>query len=188
MLDWIDSALTHLQQDKVMLGVVLILVYCIGTVITMIGGVVREGLAERRYRKRERVAEYETERIRHGWDEEDSDEWAAINEEYHEHQQRHRALADTWRERLPRPAHMTPAHVGVRFVPPVVPRAPQWPTWSTEELTLVGRHRYDPSMVLDAMPVSPGQSYTPAQLRALVTQTGQFPAVEVKELVGVGRQ
>jgi hypothetical protein len=62
----------------------------------------------------------------------------------------------------------------------------QWPTWTEEQKAIPGRHRLDETVVIDAMPVSPGQGYTPRQLRALVTQTGQFSVLTDRELVGVG--
>jgi len=187
VLDWISSLLGNLQQSKGLLGVTLLLVYGLGTVFTMIGGEVRVSIARRRRRRWDEEAEYEAERIRHGWDEENSDEWSLTNETYHAAAPREqRVLNHQWRERVNR-AYNSQEWPQQRFTQ--VPQTAQWPTWSPEELATPGRHRFDDTMVVDAMPVSPGQGYTPRQLRALVADTSQFEVIRIddKELVGVGQ-
>lgn len=188
MLNWISDALGAMQQDKALLAVTLVLVYGIGTVFTMIGGEVRESWRERRYRKWEADAEYEAERIRHGWDEENSDEWSLTNETYHAAAPRQqRTLSQQWRERVAQAAQpVMETYVPQQNWSQYNQTTVQWPQWSEQDRAIVGRHRLDETLTIDAMPVSPGQGYTPRQLRALVGDTGAFSAIDLRELVGVG--
>ena len=185
MLEFLSNALGHMQESKGMLAVVLILTYGLGTVLTMIGGEVRVSWQERQYKKREEKAKADYDRISHGWNEENSDEWSLTNETYHAAGQR--SLFSDWRDRVARAAEP----VMEEYVPQRNwddHQTVAWPQWTAEELAEVGRHRFDDTMVVDAMPVSPGQGYTPRQLRALVAQTGAFSVVpsESRELVGSG--
>jgi len=188
MLGWIDNALTYLQQDRAMLVVVLVLTCLVSVVFTMLGGAIRESLALRRERRYDEQAEYEAERIRQGWNGENSDEWQLANETYHAATPREqRTLTDTWRQRVQEAAQPVmekyePRRNWGQYNQPTQ----QWPTWTEQEMAIPGRHRLDETIVIDAMPVSPGQGYTPRQLRALVTQTGQFSVLTDRELVGVG--
>lgn len=191
--DWVSETLGQLQQSKGLLGVTLVLMYGLGTVVTMIGGEIKTWWLDRRADKREEAAEFEAERIRNGWSEENSDEWSLTNETYHAaaSTREQRKLHQSWRERIREAAEpvMETAYESQYNWSVRNDQTQQWPTWTTEELAAPGRHRLDETMVIEAMPISPGQGYTPRQLRALVTQTGAFSIVqasEKKELVGVG--
>lgn len=187
--EWVSEILGQLQQSKTLLGIVLILIYGFATVMTMIGGEIRVILQERKIRKWEQQAEFEAQRIRSGWNEENSDEWTLTNETYHAAAPREqRKLNETWRDRVRQAAEpvMEETHVPQHNWNASDNQTTQWPTWTPQELATVGRHRYDETQVIDAVPVSPGQGYTPRQLRALVADTGQFSVIEAGELVGVG--
>lgn len=188
--DWVNETLGQLQQSKALLGAALVLVYGLGTVVTMIGGQIRDWWYNRREDKREAAAEFEANRIRTGWNGENSDEWTLTNEVYHASApKQQRQLYQSWRERIREAAEPVMESYEPRYDwDSRNDQTQQWPAWTEEELALPGRHRLDETMVIDAMPVSPGQSYTPRQLRALVTQTGAYSIVErnEKELVGVG--
>lgn len=187
--DWLSDMLGQLQQSKALLGVTLVLVYGVGTVFTMIGGEVRVAWRRRQERRHEEAAEFEANRIRSGWSEENSDEWNLTNETYHSVTPREqRTLTQSWRQRVRDAAEpvMEDTYVPQYDWDIRNTQTQQWPTWTEEERSRPGRHRLDETMVIDAMPVSPGQGYSPRQLRALVTQTGQFAVIEERELVGVG--
>jgi len=186
VLGFLSDALGHMQESKGLLAVSLILVYGLGTVFTMIGGEVRASWEERQYQKRERKAQAEYDRISHGWNEENSDEWNLTNETYHAAGQR--SLFSDWRERVARAAEP----VMEEYVPARNWNDTQtvsWPQWTPEQLQEPGRHRsVEDVQVVDAVPVSPGMGYTTRQLRALVERTGAYDIVfdESKELAGVG--
>jgi len=158
--------------------------YGIGTVFTMIGGEVKTARAIRKRRKtRQQVArEYEEISYRNDWPEEDSDEFTLSRESYLNPTvpvAERRTLNESWRERVN--AAYQPNH-NWDLEP-----TQQWPQWTEAEKMVPGRHRFDETEVVDAIPISPGGAYTLAGLRALVTQTGEYKAVEPRELVGVGR-
>lgn len=184
MLDWISPALGQLQQSKVLLGVTMILVFGLGIVLTMIGGEIRNMIHNRRVDRWEEEAELEAQRVREWCGEENSDEWDLTKDTYHGRyasQKEQRTLTQEWRELVSQAAYRSGEW------PQFNEQTVEWPAWTEEQRAIPGRHRYDDTQVVEAKPVSPGQSYTPQQLRALVTPTGAMPVVRPKELVGVGQ-
>jgi hypothetical protein len=201
MLDWISRMLGYLQQDKVLLGVVLILACLFSVVMTMLGGEIRISLARRRYRKEQQRAREEYENISYSpdWPEEDSDEFTLTRENYLRPQvpsypqppieRPRRNLSEAWRERV-REAAQPVMEMDYHDWRQMNQQTSQWPTWSPEELAQPGRHRLDETQVVEAMPVSPaGRTWhcTPETLRALVTPTDAFEKyAPQRELIGVG--
>lgn len=189
MLDHLNDALTAVQESRPLLIAALVLVFGLGIIICMIVGLVRDWFVDRREERWEREAKEEYDRISHGWNEENSDEWSLTNETYHAAAQQ-RTLFSDWRERVARAAEPVMENYTPRQNFMQEQATARWPEWTPEQLMQPGRHRFDNTVIIEAMPVSPGQGYTPRQLRALVEDTGAFSAVRIepKELAGVGNR
>src|SRR5678809_191027 len=92
-----NGFLSAIQQSKPLLITCLTLAIGFGVVAQMACHEVAEWWRDRRYARQEQDAQFEAERIRHGWDEEDSDEWTLTNETYHA--QGLRTVNERWRDR-----------------------------------------------------------------------------------------
>jgi len=189
-----NGFLSAIQQSKPLLITCLTLAIGFGVVAQMACHEVAEWWRDRRYARQEEDAQFEAERIRHGWDEEDSDEWTLTNETYHA--QGLRTVNERWRDRIDRTVEAirpySPQWVAPRGYATQVAltQTVQWPTWTEEERALEGRHRLvDNPIPWEARPVSPAPAYyTRQQMRALIADTGQYqlvPDTGQHQLVGV---
>jgi len=173
--EYLNDLLTQIQGDRVLLVVSLIVAAGVGMILCSIAGTIRDQISDYRWQKREQQAKFEVDRIRSSWNEEEysSDEWAQINQDYHTGEQRR--LRSDWREdTVINEPYPSQRYQFQSFEAPTQ----QWPTWTEEELRLVGRRRAEDNPIpIEARPVSPAPGYSTAQLRALVGRTGAYELV-----------